>query len=432
MKIFELLAEEDVSNDISTIKQDIINQVQQTNDTALLNKVYTALHSTGLTHRIRGALTQLSDTKNYLDKITNIILNTEGTVQIKQQFAEGLLKGYVNLDKMTSGDRVHFEDLIQTNETCKDRNFLLAVFQNLKNVGREQQKGAGEFALAVFSPAITIIGKGDLKIGNKIIEVKASAGTTERSSGGRIGTTGDIAHSVLPIFARHFGKNFVKQNPNINLNTFYSLMKTSSLTTDALRNFATELFRYMFKKSVAWVDLEPLINATANKEPITKEYARACYQAYKGPKEAYKFDGIMLMNFALQELRYYEDFDDMFKDSYPPTAYIMYQGGKGVAADRLNIPQFTLKRQETGEEPLLPQQGETPQQVSQELANFAQWYANNKKIGRNTQAVEKIKQFLQTEWNGNKLMNSKKIITKLNANLNSFTGADTQSQTPAV
>jgi len=432
MRILELLAEDSVPDDIPTIKQDIINQVQQTNDPALLHKVYTALHSTGLTHRIRGALTQLSDTKNYINAITNIIVSTEGTVQVKQQFAEGLLKGYVDLDKMTSGNRVHFEDLIQPNEICKDRNFLLKVFQELKNVGREQQKGPGEFSLAVFSPKITIIGKGDLKIGNKVIEVKASAGEKDNSGGGRLGSTGDIAHDVSSIFAKYFGGDFVKQHPNINLNAFDSLIKASSLTPDELRNFATELFQHMFKKSIAWIDLEPLIDATVNKEPIAKEYSRVSYQAYRGPKEAYKFDGIMLMNFSLQELRYYEDFDEMFKDIVTPKAYIMYHGGVDSSSPRLNIPALTLKRQEAGEQPPLPQQGETPQQVSQELANFAQWYANNKKIGRNVQAIEKIKQFLQTEWNSNKLTDSQKIIKKLNTNLDSFIGADTQSQTPEI
>jgi len=432
MKILELLAEDSVSDDIPTIKQDIINRVQQTNDPVLLNKVYTALHGTGLAHRIKGALSQLNDTKNYLDNITNIIINTEGTAKVKEQFADGLLKGYVNLDKMTSGARVHFEDLIQTNEICKDRDFLLKVFNSLKNVGYGSAKGAGEFALAVFSPTITILGEGDLKIGNKIIEVKASAGAKESSGGGRLGGTGSIAHDVSNIFAKYFGGDFVKQHPNINLTKFDSLIKASLLTPDALRNFATELFQHMFKKSIAWIDLEPLIDATVNKEPIAKEYSRVSYQAYRGPKEAYKFDGIMLMNFSLQELRYYEDFDDMFKDSYPPQAYIMYRGGGDESGSRLASPAFTLKRQDSGDEPLLPQQGETPQQVSQELANFAQWYANKKKIGRNIQAIEKIKQFLQTEWNSNKLMNGKKIMAKLNANLNSFIGADTQSQTPEI
>lgn len=420
MKILDLILEAREPTDIDTIKKDIIGQVKQTTDPALLHKIYTALHSTGLTHRIRGALTQLSDAKQYIDEITDIIINTPGTVQTKQQFAEGLLKGYVDLSLMTSGKRVHFEDLVKTNKICKDKNFLVNVFQALKNVGREQQKGSGEFALAVFSPKISIVGKGDLKINNQVIEVKASAGEKESSGGGRLGSTGDIGHDVSNIFAEYFGEQFVQQHPNINLNTFSTLMKASSLKPKELRAFATRLFEYMFKKSLSWVDLEPLINATVNKQSITKEYTQASYQAYKGPKEAYKFDGVMLMNFSIQELRYYEDFDEMFKDIYTPTAYIMYQGGRDASSSRVNLPAFTLKRQDIGDEPPLPQPGEQGPQVRQELAAYAQWYANKKKIGRNTKAISEITKFLQTMWNTNKLKNSKQVITALNTSLDKF------------
>ena len=427
---FKELLKEDIPTDISAIKKDIIGQVQSTNDPVLLHKIYTALHSTGLTHRIRGALSHVNDAKTYIDEIIKIIINTEGTVQVKQEFAEGLSKGYIDLDKMTSGRRVHFEDLIKINEICKDRKFLLDVFQSLKNVGREQQKGSGEFAIAVFSPQVTIAGAGDLKIGDKTIEVKASAGEKESSGGGRMGSTGDIGHNVSGIFAKYFGSEFVNQYPNINLNQFTNLMIKYPLEPTKLKEFATELFSYMFGKSLAWVNLKPLIDATVKKQSITQEYSRATYEAYRGPKGAFKFDGVMLMNFALQELRYYEEFDDMIKDVYIPQAYIMYQGGGGSSSSRLNLPAFTLKRQAVGAEPPLPQPGEPPQQVNQELSKFAQWYADKQKIGRNAQAVQNITKFLHAEWDANKLKNSKRVLTKLYSNLDNFT-APNPAQEPA-
>jgi hypothetical protein len=95
---------------------------------------------------------------------------------------------------MLSGKRVHFEDLLITNAEGPSISFIKQVFKKLKDVGDKRGKGPGEFSLAVLSPKLTIFGSGDIKIGNKTIEVKASAGKTMSSGGGRIGTTGFLQH----------------------------------------------------------------------------------------------------------------------------------------------------------------------------------------------------------------------------------------------
>jgi hypothetical protein len=70
----------------SSLKSQIISQVKKTDDSELLQKIYTALNKGNLTDRIGLVLDRDTDTKGYVDQLTNLIIDVPGTYQEKEAF----------------------------------------------------------------------------------------------------------------------------------------------------------------------------------------------------------------------------------------------------------------------------------------------------------------------------------------------------------
>jgi hypothetical protein len=400
MHILDVLLEKAVARkqDLSALKTKIVNQVQVTDDADLLNKIYSALNSTNLGGRIKKALAKGdNEVKSYLDTIANIIVNTPGTVEEKIRFATGLPEGYIDVNKMVSGQRVHFEDLIVSNRKNTPRDFILRVFHALRNVGLDQSKGPGEFALAVLSPQIKIFGEGDLKIGNHKIEVKtgggrlgATGGSASKEAGGG-GLQSDDNYNIID----QFFPGQVPADTTLGIGSLNKLVKESSLKPTELKKFAQKLFGYIFKGKT-WVDLTPLVNAVVNRDDIRKPYVHAAYQAYRGPEKKSKFHGIMLMNFDLQELRYFEDFEEMYTNMYSPSVAII--SANAGFAPRNILPQVDLAPEQVNRVDL-PLKGTTGPEINTRLADFVEMKAKLAKQGRNTKLISDATRYLQQQWN---------------------------------
>ena len=96
----------------SNLKNRIIGQIEKTDDEELLDTIWTALNKGGLTDRIKGALKLDKDASKYIGEISQIIIDTPGSYGEKMSFLEGFPDGYIDIKRMLSGERVHFEDLI--------------------------------------------------------------------------------------------------------------------------------------------------------------------------------------------------------------------------------------------------------------------------------------------------------------------------------
>jgi hypothetical protein len=332
MRAFEFLKEAD---DISQLKTKIINTVKNSSDDELIQKLYTTINKTGLFSRIAPILSRDTDTKGYVDNLVNIIIEVPGTYEEKQAFIKGYPTGYIDIEKMLSGDYVKFDNLITGGEGTPVE-FVKKVFNALKQVTFGGAKGPGEFGLAVLSPYIKITGKGDLNIGDKTIEVKAAAGEEKSSGGGRIGTPGLLSTDNIPsILEKYMNGYTVPQGESINLKQLSGLMNQFKLTPEEKKSLASELFNYIFKGKA---DISDLINAVVSGAEPNPAYLKANYQIYQAESV---FDGMMLINFRTQSLKYFVDPTQMANEIYAFNIYLI-SSNSGFQARQI-LAQVTLK-----------------------------------------------------------------------------------------
>lgn len=316
--------------DLGQMKSAIIKQVKDTDDESLIQKVYTVINKSGLEGRIAPVLKRDTDTKGYIDQLVNIIIDTPGTYEEKKAFVNEYPRGYINIPLMLSGEYIKFEQLISGSENAPIE-FVRRVFDALKQVTFGTAKGPGEFALAVLSPHIKITGKGDLNIGDEVIEVKAAATT----SGGRVGTPGLLRSDNIPNILQKYLDIEFAPGQGLNLKQLSATMTEAGLDDAKKTKLATELFNYIFKGEV---DTSDLVSAVVSGEDPNPHYLKANYEIYQ--KES-GFTGMMLMNFPVQALKYFKDPMQMAREIYAFNVYLV-SSTPGFTARQI-LSQVTLR-----------------------------------------------------------------------------------------
>jgi hypothetical protein len=324
MKIKDILQE-----DISSLKQKVIQQVQSTDDEEMLQRIFTALNKTGLTDRISAVLGKDTDVQAYLKEVVNIIIETPGTYEEKNAFITGYPKGYINVPVMLSGQMVRIEDII-TGIPGTPVEFVKRVMYTLAGQ-TGNVKGPGELALAALSPMIRVSGKGDLKIGNLNIEVKAAkpGGT---GSGGRLGEAGgaDLAYDqVTNILLKYTGQDYSKSN--ISVSNFHQVLATIQDQKQRLA-CANDVFSYIFRNQI---NVSQMATKAATGQDFLPDYFAANYTMYK---QRHGFDSLMMIDFARGYLRNYTDPLVLLGDIGKPSIYMA-----GPNAVRGNIAQLSFK-----------------------------------------------------------------------------------------
>jgi hypothetical protein len=313
MRSLEFILEKTNARGLSSLKAKVKARIDATDDETLLHRIYTSLNSGTLMKRLETGLQNLSDPEihSFLSEIANAIVQAPGSYEEKLSFISGLHEGFIDVDLMIDGQRHHFADLLKPTKQVP-RRFLFDMFNALKDLGGKAKKGPGEFAIAIMSPQVSVFGGGDLKIGKKIVEVKAEKGT--------IGATGYFQHSKVPIILQQYFPN-IDLSRNVGAEGLAQALKSTQLDPKTLKEFSDKLVDYIFKAQEAWADTTALKKAIQNPQSptlardITQGYLRASYSAYKGREGGKsKFDGVMLMDFSKQELRYFDDPDEMFGD----------------------------------------------------------------------------------------------------------------------
>lgn len=309
---------------IDTLKTAVINQVKKTDDEKLLDKVYTVLNKTNLQARIQDVIKSETDVKKYAAIIAEAIINTAGTYKEKYDFIDGYPNGYVDVDKLISGKLVKFDELITGND------FTKKVFDELFAF-RPGSAGPGEFALAALSPRIKMRSKGDLYIDNKYIEVKASAGETVSSGGGRLGEPGLLnPNGVREIIEKYTKKRIVN---DVYIHQLPTLLKTYIKDNALIKKAATEIVKTIFGSTNS-----DLINAIVSGSNVQEKYVAVNWEKYK--KES-GWEGLLVINRAAQSLRYFTSPDQLSNNIYGLKAAIVSKDE--AKASRQILSQITLK-----------------------------------------------------------------------------------------
>ena len=388
MRAFDFITEEESPGRLKQLKTQVISQVKKTEDESLLDKIYTTLNSSGLAGRIAKAISHDTDAKAYIDQLVQIIIDTPGSYEEKEAFIEGFPDGYVDVKKMLSGERVHFDELLTSKNSKAPLSFVRRVFQALKQVSLGTEKGPGEFALAVMSPQIKIFGKGDLHIGKLTIELKASAGSDAGSGGGRIGTSGWLNHQQVPeLVAKYFPEVDTKQT--LGLNKFGEMLKT--LQPKQRVAAVKEVFGSIFKGKK--VDLQPLVDAAVGGNNLVKPYVKVAYQAYQNSSG---FDGMMLMNFNLEELKYFRDPEQMADEIYNPGVAII-SSNEGFSGRNI-LPAVTLAPEKL-EKVELPKKGEqlSKKELQTRIMQFATYLVKSVRL-RDPALIQGVANYINTNW----------------------------------
>ena len=95
-------ATEFVTEDAGQLKAIVTGLVKQTDDEALLHRVYTTLKSNDLTSRLTAVLSKDQDVGSMLKIIAQVIITTEGTVDEKMAFADNYANGYIDIKQLFS------------------------------------------------------------------------------------------------------------------------------------------------------------------------------------------------------------------------------------------------------------------------------------------------------------------------------------------
>lgn len=325
-------AREFLFDNINVLQAKVKDLVDNTSDETLLNKIYAALNSGTLLDRLSNGLRDLPDAeiRSFVDEIADAVIQAPGSYDEKIKFVEGLKDGYIDVDKMINRSRHHFSNLLKPKEGVP-LVFLFQMFNALKDLGSKVKKGPGEFAIAIMSPKVKVFGGGDLKITTsnnleKTVEVKAGQGT--------IGATGLFQHQKVPNILQKFLPN-IDLNQNIGARALTDALRLANLDAVTLTQFANELVDYIFEGQ-PWANTEPLkkaimdVNLTDSEQDgneqtedekakvaatrIRKGYLIASYSAYQKDK----FDGVMLIDFERQQLKYFDDPEEIFKDIDTP------------------------------------------------------------------------------------------------------------------
>lgn len=182
----------------------------------------------------------------FLQGLVDAIEKTEGTVEEKIAFAQTL----------GSVDHIDTNALMQplsgwSDWLGKGTPFAQRLFDTMFNFApfRSDNKGPGEFALAILSPRITLKGaKGDIDVNGTPIEVKA--GMT--SSGGRLSpTTGTLGmlHGNKEFWASLFPEDPIKAKQmatvnKINANNYSMFLDTNGLTPEQSAMILGAIFKH--------------------------------------------------------------------------------------------------------------------------------------------------------------------------------------------
>jgi hypothetical protein len=309
-------ATEFVTEDAQQLKAIVTGLVKQTDDEALLHRVYTTLKANDLTSRLTAVLSKDQDVGSMLKTIAQVIITTEGTVDEKMAFADNYANGYIDVKQLFSKNKVNYNVFVA-------QGFPQRVFDNLVPIIKHGV-GPAELALSILSPKIRFTGQeaggGDLEVdGVGFVELK-----TEQVSGGRwinprkanmnimaIRKAIETASGGMPVPEYLNTSKWVEVRAYIQQNNPKALKPLCQLMADSTFNHVTNS---MYANALLKGTGEEIKQAV-----VWTGFSN--YKAYSG------FDGLLIMSVPKRTVQYFTFISEMEGQIKVDTTYVLAPEG---------------------------------------------------------------------------------------------------------
>lgn len=323
MKAHEIIVE-----DAQKLKAVVTDLINQTNDETLLNKVYNALKSSDVVGRINTAMKQDVDAKKFLDILTQVVLNTEGTVDEKLSFADNYSKGFIDIKNLFSKSKVGYDQFVTP-------GFPQRVFNNLVPIIK-QGVGPGELAFSIMSPDIRFTGQesggGDLEVKDVgFVELK-----TEQKSGGRWINPRKANMSLNAIREALMDVSGFDIPQRVNVNAWLQireyLKQKIGLKPDQMKKLCALIAQATFNKVDNSMYAQALMNGSAQdikQAVITVGYAN--YQAYS------EFNGLLIMSVPRRTAQYFTSIEELLPNIKSDQPYILAPEGEMMPRIKVTV-----------------------------------------------------------------------------------------------
>jgi hypothetical protein len=340
MRYREIISEEDLSK----LKQSVAGKIVALPDTPPVEKtlgeiedILQFVNAGGKMSAIKDQLVQISDES--VNKAQKLLAKYIAGIEMASKDRDELFKLWkedrlINRKELLSGKMLPIGKIVNGYDTNPAIKELTDDLSRIAFLGQ----GKGEFVLSVFSKGINKMGKGDLNIDGKAVEVKALD-----KGGGRFM---DREVKAVPDFASNVAKFIEKyrtyETPS---KTGYNLDQLIKLAdnVDDRKSYEADL-KTILTNIFPEEDINPILNAimSGDSGKAKQEYAKTNLEYYvKIKNEAEALDGVLYIDLTKEppQIMYFKDIDQLAKEGLRLHASTIYP----ISGDQTNVyPQITI------------------------------------------------------------------------------------------
>lgn len=296
--LINLILEASKPQSDNVLKKTIIDLIKTTDEGSVLNQVLKVLKAGNIDQRITNIIGSDADAKIFLKQITDAIIQSDASIEQKNEFLEKFPKGILDVKKLTDGKPHTIEELVGP-------GFPSELFKDLSTRLTSQGVGPGEVALAVFSPKVKWSGRaeggGDILVNGKPIEVK-----TRVSSGGRWLNARKAKMDLQKIKQTVEAATGMEVPDRLNVKAWVDTYRPAIQDKKTLDKVTKIIADSIFNSTDNSAYQKALKSGDA--ADITDEHLRTGYNNYK---KLSGFEGVLLMDLPTETSQYFKDYDSM-------------------------------------------------------------------------------------------------------------------------
>jgi hypothetical protein len=333
-------------DDLSKLKQSVAGKIVALPDTPPVEKtlgeiedILQFVNAGGRMSAIKDQLVQISDES--VNKAQKLLAKYIAGIEMAPKDREELFKLWkedklINRKELLSGKMLPIGKIVNGYDTNPAIKELTDDLSRIAFLGQ----GKGEFVLSVFSKGINKMGKGDLNIDGKAVEVKALDAGGGRFMDQDVKAAPDYASNVAKFLAK-----YKKYDPSVaksgyNIDRLINLANKVDDRKDYEADLKTILQNIFPGQDINGI-LKALMSGDAGK--AKQEYSKTNLQYYVSIKnEAEALDGVLYIDLTKEpaQVMYFSDIDQLTKEGLRLHAETIYP----VSSDQRNVyPQISIR-----------------------------------------------------------------------------------------